>query len=151
MVAEAENALGEWRYLVTVRADCLGAGVELKGRLLAHGWSTREAEELCLVAVELSTNAVRHAQGGTMTVVLGPHDCLIEVIDDGPGFAPAVLEDAGQTDGTWAEGLRVPGMARPGLGSGLAAVRRLSDELTLFNRPTKGALARARRRRRTTR
>jgi anti-sigma regulatory factor (Ser/Thr protein kinase) len=140
---------GPLMYALRARADCLGAGVEVKRRALGLGWSTREAEELCLVVIELGTNAVRHAGSGTLTIVLEPRRCQVQCEDRGGGLSPAVLADCGQTDGASADGPRIPGERRPGLGSGLAAVRRLTDRLEMFNKPTQGAIVRAEKKRRS--
>jgi anti-sigma regulatory factor (Ser/Thr protein kinase) len=125
------------------RASCIGAGLEAEALARASGWSIREAGELCLLVIELCTNADRHAGGGRCALGLGGADCEILVEDEGPGFAPPLLARfaAGLS---LEELLHAPGTrAERGMGAGLDSARRLATRLTLENAPGGGARVRA--------
>ena len=78
-------------------------------------------------------------------------DCEVLVEDEGPGF-PADLLARFSAGLTLEEVLHPPDApARRGLGAGLDSARRLTAQLTLENRPGRGALARARMTRATVR
>ncbi len=126
------------------RASCIGAGLQAEALARASGWTVKEAGELCLLVIELCTNADRHAGGGRCSVELTAVACDVVVEDDGPGFSPALLA-------RFAAGLSVEDLLHPpgaraerGLGAGLDSARRLATRLTLENRPDRGAVARAR-------
>jgi anti-sigma regulatory factor (Ser/Thr protein kinase) len=126
------------------RASCIGAGLQAEALARASGWSVKEAGELCLLVIELCTNADRHAGGGKCAVEMGPSTCDVVVEDEGPGFPAALLQ-------RFSAGLSVEDLLHPpgtraerGLGAGLDSARRLATRLTLENRPGRGAVARAR-------
>jgi serine/threonine-protein kinase RsbW len=80
--------------------------------------------DLKLALTEACSNSVRHAYGAQAGVVeivyeLHPDRLVIEVKDDGEGFAPAGEE---QVDA-------LPGLAEGGLG--IAIIRALADELEI--------------------
>ena len=91
---------------------------------------------LALVVTELGTNLVRHAQGGRLLVAVreGPAGDGIEVlaVDSGPGMADVehCLRDGVTTSTT--------------PGTGLGAVRRLSDEFAAFSAAPGGTVVLAR-------
>jgi anti-sigma regulatory factor (Ser/Thr protein kinase) len=122
----------------------VGAGLEAETLASVAGWPARAAGELCLLVIELCTNADRHAGGGLCAVELGAAECVVLVEDEGPGFSPELLArfSAGQS----VEALvHVPGVrAERGLGAGLDSARRFAAQLELENRPGRGARARAR-------
>lgn len=125
------------------RASCVGAGLQAESLARASGWSVKEAGELCLLVIELCTNADRHAGGGRCSVELTAAGCDVVVEDDGPGLSPELLA-------RFAAGLSVEDLLHPpggrterGLGAGLDSARRLATRLTLENRPGRGAVARA--------
>jgi anti-sigma regulatory factor (Ser/Thr protein kinase)/serine/threonine protein phosphatase PrpC len=95
------------------------------------GFSATECEEIVLAAIELASNLVKHAGGGTLTVAATAASdrpgIRIESEDAGPGILD--LEQA-LTDGYSTAG---------SLGVGLGAVNRLMDELELRSLPTAGA------------
>jgi anti-sigma regulatory factor (Ser/Thr protein kinase) len=131
-------------WVLQGRASCVGAGLQAEVLARASGWTVREAGELCLLVIELSTNAERHAGGGRCTLDLGAADCEVVVEDEGPGFPPALLA-------RFSAGLPLEEILHPpdapverGLRAGLDSARRLAAHLTLENRPGRGALARAR-------
>jgi serine/threonine-protein kinase RsbT len=91
------------------------------------GFDRQDAEAIAIAATELATNLVRHAQHGTIVIaeVTGRDAAgiLIASQDSGPGIADVALalQDGYST--------------RSSLGSGLPAVRRLMDELTIDSSP----------------
>jgi anti-sigma regulatory factor (Ser/Thr protein kinase) len=60
-------------------------------------------ETLRLLVTELVTNSVRHTDAPTITlrVAIGKAAVLTEVADDGPGFDPDCVENAGIDDCGW--------------------------------------------------
>ena len=60
-------------------------------------------ETLRLLVTELVTNSVRHTDAPkiTLRVAIGRAAVLTEVADDGPGFDPACVDDAGTDDCGW--------------------------------------------------
>jgi anti-sigma regulatory factor (Ser/Thr protein kinase) len=123
----------------------VGAGLTAQTLAKAAGWPGREAGEICLLVIELCTNADRHGGGGRCTVELGETECEVVVEDEGPGFPEALL--ARFAAGLPVEGSGGAGGARTrrerGLGAGLDAARRLASQLTLEN-GERGARVRAR-------
>ncbi|MCY3023176.1 MAG: ATP-binding protein [Planctomycetota bacterium] len=94
------------------------------------GFGEVECEQIAIAVSELSTNLVKHANGGTITlarVANGSHAGVqIEAQDRGPGIPSA---EQATTDGFSTAG---------GLGLGLGAVNRLMDELTFSSPPAGG-------------
>jgi anti-sigma regulatory factor (Ser/Thr protein kinase) len=115
------------------RADCVGLGLAARRAAKAYGWPEREAAEISLLVIELTTNAVRHAGGGQCAVWVDARELRVEVEDDGPGFPD------------WARENQEPPpveLPRPkGLGAGLQCARRLAHYLRLENRQPRGGLA----------
>ncbi len=115
------------------RADCVGLGLSARRSALDCGWSERDAAEISLLVIELTTNAVNHGGGGHCAISVSPRELRVEVEDEGPGFPP------------WArDGTEPPLPPEPrirGLGAGLACARRLSHLLRLENRLPRGARA----------
>lgn len=102
--------------------------------------------ELGIAASELATNVARHGGGGRLTVRLidEPKRGLELVAEDnGPGFADidTALRDGVSEGRVLAD--EVPLAARHGLGTGLGALQRLTDELAVENKPGGGARVRA--------
>ncbi len=118
---------------VSSRVDVLGVCSTVRDDALAAGLTARQAEELSLVVAELGTNAVLHGRGGTIAVTLDRRGWQVEVRDRGPGFTQPVLVDAGRSDRLGPAGVRLAGDGVRSFGSGLAAARRLSTELSLHN------------------
>lgn len=90
------------------------------------GFDDTAAGRVALVATELGNNLVRHARGGQLLVAAVCNDAgtlVVELVslDKGPGIAnlAACMSDGYSTGGT--------------PGTGLGAVRRLSDEFDMFS------------------
>jgi serine/threonine-protein kinase RsbT len=103
------------------------------------GLSLHESHEVALCVAELASNAIRHAGGGEVRLqrVDEPYPALEVVVSDrGPGLSE---------ERAFAEPkeLRVAG---DGLGSGLAAVRRLMTSIEIRPRPGGGTEVVARKR-----
>ncbi|WP_175115452.1 ATP-binding protein, partial [Paraburkholderia solisilvae] len=97
---------------------------------------------LALIVTEAATNILKHAQHGEVLVrELPPHGnggapggsggVEVLAIDRGPGIADvrAAFDDGRSTVGT--------------SGTGLGAIRRLSDELSIYSQPRLGTIVRA--------
>src|SRR5262249_59755106 len=126
-VAESSQASAA-RFLAREFADAAGFGEE-------------DAYRAGLVATEMATNLFKHARGGEFLArATRARDAEVELmaIDRGPGIRDisASMIDGHSTAGT--------------AGTGLGAVRRLSDEFDLFSDPRGTVVfARVRARRRT--
>jgi anti-sigma regulatory factor (Ser/Thr protein kinase) len=103
---------------------------------LARGmdWGELESGRLALVVTELGSNLVRHAHKGQLLLAARPESAEVEVlsIDHGPGIADLAQS---MSDG-YSTG-RTPG-------TGLGAVRRLSDDFDMQSSRPDGTVAVAR-------
>lgn len=110
----------------TDRSDAVLAREETEQRAAAAGFDEAAREKLKIVATELVTNLVKHADGGDLRIAritAGDRTGVrIESLDAGPGI-PDVTE-------AFADGTSTVGS----LGSGLGAVNRLVDELEIAPR-----------------
>lgn len=101
------------------------------------GFDEAATGRVALVVTELGTNLVRHAKGGRLLVAAVANDAgamVVEVLslDHGPGIAniAGCMSDGYSTGGT--------------PGTGLGAVRRLSDEFDMFSAVPAGTVILAR-------
>jgi anti-sigma regulatory factor (Ser/Thr protein kinase) len=105
----------------------------------AQGFSDADLGRAALVATEASTNLVKYATGGTMTVTRHGDGVQFISLDRGPGFHDftAALRDGHSTGGS--------------LGLGLGVIQRASDVFDVFTVPGQGSavLSRVARDRRT--
>jgi anti-sigma regulatory factor (Ser/Thr protein kinase) len=113
----------------------VGEARRLAAELAAQaGFDATQAGRLAIVVTELATNLQRHAQGGRLLLGVRPDAGEVEVlsIDRGPGIAnlPRSLADGYSTGGT--------------PGTGLGAVRRLSDVCDFHSAAGEGTLVLAR-------
>jgi anti-sigma regulatory factor (Ser/Thr protein kinase) len=103
---------------------------------LAHAmaWDEVDAGRLALVVTELATNLVRHAQKGRLLLACRAEAGEVEVIaiDHGPGLA--------NPDQCMSDGFSTGGTA----GTGLGAVRRLSQEFDIHSSVPEGTVVVAR-------
>jgi anti-sigma regulatory factor (Ser/Thr protein kinase) len=141
MVAVLIQLLEEWiggaeTLPIVDEASVSVARERVRSEARAAGFGTEATEEAALVASELGHNQLRHAARGWLGVVpiarRGTAGIEILAVDGGPGIGDlaAALEGGASTRG--------------GLGQGLAAARRLSDELDLDTRRGLGTAIRAR-------
>jgi anti-sigma regulatory factor (Ser/Thr protein kinase) len=112
----------------------VGAGLKAREALQAVGWTEQEAGLVSLAIVELCTNAVRHAQGGTCQLSLGPGAVTVVVDDEGKGFPAWLLERFKDARPIEAHFAPLAPHRPSGLGAGLDTVRRLASRLALDNR-----------------
>ncbi|MEG6520360.1 anti-sigma regulatory factor [Desulfotomaculum sp. 1211_IL3151] len=99
----------------------------IKTMAIGQGFNPQESEEFAIVASELATNLIKHAQGGQLIICPlednGRLGIKIETLDDGSGIAD--VEQA-ITDGFSATG---------SLGYGLGTINRLMDQFDIQARP----------------
>ena len=127
-------------------ADILACTHEATEFASAHGFPGRETWELGIAVSELATNVTRHGGGGWMRLEF-VHDpapgIAIIASDKGPGISDI---DAALVD-DFSEGRllseNVPPTLRQGLGSGLGAVMRLTDDVNIESTPGVGTTIRA--------
>lgn len=136
MPQEARTAKTVDSFQVRYVSDAVWAASRVRALALRYGMRWRARHELSVVISELVTNAVKFAGEGTVFIrqISSPKTGLeIEVEDHGPGVAEPELA---VLDG-YSEGGMIPQdkdpRGRRGLGSGLAAVKRLSDELLIIS------------------
>lgn len=107
------------------------------------GLDERRTAAAALVATELATNLLKHAEGGQVLIDIvappapregGTESRVVQIaaIDHGPGIAdmPAALRDGFSTTGS--------------LGAGLGTCQRLADDFALHSTPGRGTVAVAR-------
>ena len=97
------------------------------------GFSDTHADKAALIATELGTNLVKHGGGGEMCLQtvrdrIGTDVLEILTLDKGPGMANVLqsLSDGYSTAGS--------------AGTGLGAIRRLSDAFDLYSQPGRGTV-----------
>ncbi|MEU6182337.1 ATP-binding SpoIIE family protein phosphatase [Streptomyces coeruleorubidus] len=119
------------------------ARVAAEGAAALAGLDERRTAAAALVATELATNLLKHAEGGQVLIdVVAPpapregraesRVVQITTIDHGPGIAdvPAALRDGFSTTSS--------------LGAGLGTCQRLADDFALHSTPGRGTVAVAR-------
>jgi anti-sigma regulatory factor (Ser/Thr protein kinase) len=119
------------------------ARVAAEGAAALAGLDERRTAAAALVATELATNLLKHAEGGQVLIDIvappapqegGAQARVVQIaaIDHGPGIAdlPAALRDGFSTTGS--------------LGAGLGTCQRLADDFALHSTPGRGTVAVAR-------
>ncbi len=106
----------------------------------AAGFSKQASWSIGTALSELVTNSIKFAQGGSFTLRVIKEGFEIKVEDDGPGIEN--IEEA-IVDGFSEGRLLDIGERGRGLGSGLGAVYRLMDEVTIENKESGGLSVRA--------
>jgi anti-sigma regulatory factor (Ser/Thr protein kinase) len=97
----------------------------------ALGFNETRAGQLAIIVTEAATNILKHAGSGTVYIGVAQSAAAsgidVVAVDTGPGIAdlPASLRDGMSTAGT--------------AGTGLGALRRLSDEFDVYSVPGNGA------------
>jgi serine/threonine-protein kinase RsbW len=118
-------AVREVRLTIPAKAEYVLLGrLALSGITRMRPLNDETVNDLKLAVTEACTNSVRHAygdNGGTVDIVYELHDdrLVVEVSDDGGGFDPNEVEEAGElTEG----------------GLGIAIIRALVDEFEVGER-----------------
>lgn len=120
--------------------DAVWASARAAGFAARCGMSSRGGGELAIVVSELATNCAKFAGRGlvSLRVVSEPYPAVELVVrDHGPGLADP---EHALLDGFSEGRMLMPDdvARRRGLGSGLSAVRRLTDHLQIERPPTGG-------------
>jgi serine/threonine-protein kinase RsbW len=128
-VTASSEALGvsmrQVRLTIPAKAEYVLLGrLALSGLTRMRPLADETLNDLKLAVTEACTNSVRHAypgNGGTVDIVYELHDdrLVVEVSDDGSGFDPDQVEEAGELS----EG-----------GLGIAIIRALTDEFEIAER-----------------
>jgi serine/threonine-protein kinase RsbT len=129
--------LGKLRRIrIACEADIYAAAQRAKRLAQTLCFDEVARTRLGTIALELARNALIHGGGGCMHLCglyeAGRIGLEIEMSDDGPGI--------GDMERALADGYSTAG----GLGQGLGAVRRLSDEFEIASRPGGGTRVRTR-------
>jgi serine/threonine-protein kinase RsbW len=118
-------SMREVRLTIPAKAEYVLLGrLALSGITRTRRLTAETLNDLKLAVTEACTNSVRHAyggNGGTVDIVYELHDdrLVVEVSDDGDGFDPDRVEEAGElTEG----------------GLGIAIIRALVDEFEVGER-----------------
>lgn len=135
-------SLDDLHLHVHSRFGALAAPIAVAHMAKCAGFSERAVREIEIAASELATNLMHHAGGGTLFArfTIDPHPGITLVAEDsGPGFEDIerALEDGVSIGCDLAH---LPHPSRGGLGTGLGAIGRFTDGLTIENRPDGGAL-----------
>jgi len=121
------------RFRIAGEYDVFDARRGVRWEALATGFSTQVAEELCIVASELGTNILKYGIRGELLVERQTHvhwgpGLRLTACDIGPPFFNL---DQALLDGHDDKGPLDPALlaGRRGIGGGLGAVVRLTDDL----------------------
>lgn len=97
-----------------------------------HGFSEVRAQEVAIVAGELASNLLRHASEGVLELEWCDGAVRLRSLDRGTSAVvpESLLEHRGEVPRM----VEDSGALRAGLGCGLGAVRRLSDEVSVRRR-----------------
>lgn len=109
-------------FVIAEKADCVSAQQSARRMALAAGFPAETSEEIVIAVAELSTNLIKHAGRGVLTLrpLRGDRNGIeIEADDHGPGIA--------DVQKCFADGYSTAGS----LGYGLGAVNRLMDEVSI--------------------
>ncbi|MFF8594038.1 SpoIIE family protein phosphatase [Streptomyces sp. NPDC015220] len=132
-----------WDVPVRETARVRDARAAAEGAAALAGLDRQRADAAALVATELATNLLNHAEGGRVLVEVvappvpreeGRQEPVVQIaaVDHGPGMADvaAALRDGYSTSGS--------------LGAGLGTCRRAADDFRLHSAPGRGTVALAR-------
>lgn len=115
---------------VTESSQTLGAKVEARELAEKIGFDDTDAHRAGLVATEMASNLVKHAPAGGEILIRRANRTELEIlaIDRGPGIA--------DLNTSFSDGHSTAGSP----GTGLGAIRRLSDEFDVFSRRPGGTV-----------
>jgi hydrogenase maturation protease len=145
-VTHARNIPDAMSCTLNGLADVLGCTHQATEFATAHGFPDKDVWELTIAFSELASNVIRHGGGGHIRLehVITPEaGLLITAGDDGPGIGDieASFADDFSKGRVLSESLGPE--KREGLGSGLGAVRRLTDDVQVETSPESGTTIRA--------
>jgi serine/threonine-protein kinase RsbT len=136
-----ESDASKKRLEISREIDAIWCSREAARFAADAGFSSNEIWEVAISVSELTTNVLKFARTGTITLcrVESPHPGIELIVEDqGPGIddiETAVMDGYSEgrflTDDRWIR-------ARNGLGTGLGAVRRLMDRVEIENKPEGG-------------
>jgi serine/threonine-protein kinase RsbT len=129
----------ELHWVVEDDADVVPLQVATKRLCCSLGFGARAQWEVAIAVTELATNIVKYAGSGTITLSWQEHcaTLVIEARDRGPGLDRpdlALMDHISEGNDR-----RAAPLASRGLGTGLGAISRMLDELTVENCPDGGA------------
>jgi hydrogenase maturation protease len=145
-VADAGNSADEVSWTLKGLADVLACTHKATEFAVAQGFPERETWELTIAFSELASNVVRHGGGGCMRLelVTSPEaGLLITAQDHGSGIADVEAAFADDFSEGAVLSKSVSPEQREGLGSGLGAVRRLTDDVQVESSADSGTTVRA--------
>lgn len=98
------------------------------------GFDKRSSCEFAVAASEAATNILKHATEGHVLLRASGNCLELQALDRGPGIGnvEAMLRDGHSENRDLAEDQNIAG--RRGLGLGLGAIQRLTDELSIDSR-----------------
>lgn len=121
---------------VTSRGDVARVRAMVREHADRMAFSTKQTEELVIVAAELAANLLNHGGGGQFTMMEkienGRRGLVLETCDQGPGF-PDI--EVAMTDGV---------SSGTGLGYGMGSINRLMDSLEIESPTEQGRGTRVR-------
>lgn len=113
-------------FTITTPRDAARAREEVRRAALALGITEEQADDLEVAAGEAITNAIKHAQGGEVTLHADGDKILVRVTDHGPGIADLMLPRAVLERGY---------STKPSLGMGYTLLLHLTDRIHLCTGP----------------
>ena len=113
-------------FTITTPRDAARAREEVRRAALALGITEEQADDLEVAAGEALTNAIKHAQGGEVTLHADGDKILVRVTDHGPGIADLMLPRAVLERGY---------STKPSLGMGYTLMLHLTDRIHLCTGP----------------
>jgi serine/threonine-protein kinase RsbT len=123
---------------ISSQADHIICSREAMRTAEAMGFGAAEVSAIGISVSELVTNVVKYAGKGRITLHAIEKGLEIIVEDSGPGIEdPELALVDGYSEGRMLDA-NTPRVGRRGLGSGLGAVKRLMDSLTIENRASGG-------------
>ena len=110
------------------------ASSDVKGRLKKMGIPAPPLRRAVIALYEAEINLVIHANGGSMTVEITPHEIVMRVEDNGPGIEDVALAMS-EGFSTATEEVRNLGF---GAGMGLPNMKKHADEFSITSTPGAG-------------
>lgn len=136
------SSASELVWAIVADTDAIALRVASRRFAASHGFLPNSQWAIAISASELATNVLKYGAGGTLRLRwLAERTTLeMEAVDRGPGFEDidAAMRDH-ITEGRDLRTGDVSMIGRRGLGTGLGAVDRLMDRVTIQNLPERGS------------